>query len=108
MRHGPWTTCSSAASTKQQRPLRSHSSTVQLDAMSGNMMSSDVLHRDVGRGLDGSDGGASESTFEGAALQRLRVGGRARHRWNAPESADTIRTTAAPPRDAMPLRFGTY
>ena len=81
---------------KQQRPLRSHSSTrVQLDAaMSGDMMSSRCLA--WRRGLDGSDGGASESTFEGAVLQRLRVGGRARHRWNAPESADTIRTTPTP------------
>ena len=46
--------------SKQQRPLMSHRSTVQLHAMlSGDIMS-------CRRWLDGSDGGASESTSEAA------------------------------------------
>ena len=74
---------------KQRRPQRSHSSMVQLGVTSGDMRSR------VATWLDGPDGGASESTSEGAVLQRLRVGGRARYRWNARNEADTIRRTAA-------------
>ena len=75
---------------KQQRPLRSHSSPVQLGVMRGDMMSA------MATWLDGPDGGASESTSEGAVRQRLGVGGRARYRWNARKEPDTIHATATP------------
>ena len=52
---------------KQEWQLRSHWSTVQLHATSGNMVSW-LLHGD-----GGSDGGASESTSEGVVHQRLGV-----------------------------------
>ena len=50
---------------KQQRPLRSHCSTVQLGVTSGDMMSA------MATWLDGPDGGASERTSEGAVLHCL-------------------------------------
>ena len=54
------------------------------------------------RWLDGSDGGDSETTSEGAVPQRLRVGGRARYRWNARSQPDTIHATPTPCANACP------
>ena len=50
---------------KQQRPLRSHCSTVQLGVTSGDMMSA------MATWLDGPDGGTSDSTSDAAVKDCL-------------------------------------
>ena len=81
---------------KQQRPLRSHCSTVQLRVTSGDMMSA------MATWLDGPDGGASERTSEGAVLRCLGARRKFEVFLNAFPQLVTMVRTATPPRDAVP------